>query len=165
MAINRGPWNALVDDDGSNLVGSVWNKAAIKDVILDPTDVALAGAVVDVPFNAASFGVYPAGAWTVTAGNVIAFAYTVNGKSAILTLQVLNSVITGTPLLLTIVCPVTAPRRTVTTTRVALAAGTLEIGNAYLETADNRFYLQRSAGNWPAGAVAEVSMTIPLFLG
>lgn len=42
MAINRGPWNALVDDDGSNLVGSVWNKAAIKDVILDPADAALA---------------------------------------------------------------------------------------------------------------------------
>jgi hypothetical protein len=38
MAINRGPWNALVDDDGSNLVGSVWNKAAIKTVLLDPID-------------------------------------------------------------------------------------------------------------------------------
>jgi len=41
MAINRGPWNALVDDDGSNLVGSIWNKAAIKTVILDPVDAAL----------------------------------------------------------------------------------------------------------------------------
>lgn len=40
MAIDRGPWNALVDDDGSNLVGSVWNKAAIKTVILDPVDAA-----------------------------------------------------------------------------------------------------------------------------
>jgi hypothetical protein len=40
MAIDRGPWNALVDDDGSNLVGSIWNKAAIKTVILDPTDAA-----------------------------------------------------------------------------------------------------------------------------
>jgi len=38
MPINRGPWNALVDDDGSNLVGSIWNKAAIKTVLLDPTD-------------------------------------------------------------------------------------------------------------------------------
>lgn len=41
MAIDRGPWNALVDDDGSNLVGSIWNKAAIKTVLLDPIDVAL----------------------------------------------------------------------------------------------------------------------------
>lgn len=41
MAIDRGPWNALVDDDGSNLVGSVWNKAAIKTVILDPVEAAI----------------------------------------------------------------------------------------------------------------------------
>jgi len=41
MAIDRGPWNALVDDDGSNLTGSIWNKAAIKTVILDPTDAAI----------------------------------------------------------------------------------------------------------------------------
>jgi len=40
MAIDRGPWNALVDDDGSNLVGSLWNKAAIKTVLLDPIDAA-----------------------------------------------------------------------------------------------------------------------------
>lgn len=38
MAINRGPWSALVDDDGSNLVGSIWNKAAIATVLLDPID-------------------------------------------------------------------------------------------------------------------------------
>jgi hypothetical protein len=38
MAINRAPWTALVDDDGSNLTGSIWNKAAIKTVLLDPID-------------------------------------------------------------------------------------------------------------------------------
>jgi hypothetical protein len=41
MAIDRGPWNALVDDDGSNLVGTVWNKDKIKTVILDPVDAAI----------------------------------------------------------------------------------------------------------------------------
>jgi len=40
MPINRGPFNALVDDDGSDLVGSIWNKAAIQSVLLDPTDAA-----------------------------------------------------------------------------------------------------------------------------
>jgi hypothetical protein len=49
MAINRGPWNALIDDDGSNLVGSVWNKDAIKTVILDPTDVEIAAAIAAIP--------------------------------------------------------------------------------------------------------------------
>jgi len=41
MAINRAPFNALVDDDGSNSVGSIWNKNQIKTVILDPVDAAL----------------------------------------------------------------------------------------------------------------------------
>lgn len=41
MPINRGPFNALVDDDGTDLTGSMWNKAAIASVILDPVDAAL----------------------------------------------------------------------------------------------------------------------------
>jgi len=40
MAINRAPFNALVDDNGTGLTGSIWNKAAIQGVILDPADVA-----------------------------------------------------------------------------------------------------------------------------
>ena len=38
MAIDRAPWNALVDDDGSNLTGTIWNKDKIKTVLLDPVD-------------------------------------------------------------------------------------------------------------------------------
>jgi hypothetical protein len=38
MAINRAPFNALVDDDGSGNVGTVWNKNQIKSVLLDPID-------------------------------------------------------------------------------------------------------------------------------
>ena len=45
MAIDRAPWNALVDDDGSNLVGSIWNKAAIKTVLLDPIEAMTANVV------------------------------------------------------------------------------------------------------------------------
>lgn len=45
MAINRVPWQALVDDDGSNLVGSIWNKAAIATVLLDPIDAMAANVV------------------------------------------------------------------------------------------------------------------------
>jgi hypothetical protein len=36
--INRAPFNNLVDDDGSGLTGTVWNKTQIKQVILDPAD-------------------------------------------------------------------------------------------------------------------------------
>jgi len=43
MAIDRGPWNALIDDDGSNEVGTLFGKEDIKTVILDPIDAALLG--------------------------------------------------------------------------------------------------------------------------
>ncbi len=80
MAINRAPFNALVDDDGSNLVGSVWNKAAIKDVILDPVDAALPAPVLwtQIPFSAANFQ------WAgVVAGHVTQNQYCVTGKTLI----------------------------------------------------------------------------------
>jgi|KBSMisStandDraft_5_1062788.scaffolds.fasta_scaffold00317_8 hypothetical protein len=40
MSIDRTNYNALVDDDGSNTVGSIWNKQSIKNVLLDPMDAA-----------------------------------------------------------------------------------------------------------------------------
>lgn len=44
MSIDRGPFNALVDDDGSGTRGTPWNKAQIQNVILDPVDAAIAAA-------------------------------------------------------------------------------------------------------------------------
>jgi hypothetical protein len=48
ITINRAPFTALVDDSGQNLDGSLWDKNAIKTVLLDPIDVALAKVPVDV---------------------------------------------------------------------------------------------------------------------
>jgi len=39
-AIDRTKYNLLVDDDGSGMMGTVWNKQQIRDVILDPGDLA-----------------------------------------------------------------------------------------------------------------------------
>jgi hypothetical protein len=44
--INRAPFNALVDDDGTGLVGSIWNKAQIQSVLLDPIDAAIGSSIV-----------------------------------------------------------------------------------------------------------------------
>lgn len=38
MPIDRTQFNALIDDDGTGAHGSVWNKAAIQSVLLDPID-------------------------------------------------------------------------------------------------------------------------------
>jgi len=38
MAIDRTNWTALIDDDGSNTVGTIWTKDKVKTVLLDPID-------------------------------------------------------------------------------------------------------------------------------
>ena len=68
MAINRAPFNALIDDDGSGLTGTVWNKAAIQGVLLDPID-ALIGDWQQVPFDASMFSAVGAN-WIVNAGHI-----------------------------------------------------------------------------------------------
>lgn len=50
MPINRAPFNALVDDDGSNTVGTVWNKTQIKNVLLDPMDAFVSNGGVWTPY-------------------------------------------------------------------------------------------------------------------
>jgi hypothetical protein len=87
MAIDRGPWNALVDDDGSNLVGTVWNKDKIKTVILDPVDAAIvAPAWQTVAFNVANF-------WTgVTGAHVLVNRYLpIAPKAMIWMMQISNA--------------------------------------------------------------------------
>jgi hypothetical protein len=104
-AINRAPFNALVDDDLSGLTGSAWDKAAIKNVILDPVDAALAATVPAVPtwitppYSAADYW-SSSGSWTVTAGNVIVNRYLKTGPLMVWVFQLAGVVITGTPLAL-----------------------------------------------------------------
>jgi hypothetical protein len=100
MPIDRGPWNALVDDDGSNLVGTVWNKDKIKTVILDPADVAIAagagGPWIIPPFDPADYYVgIGTGTWTVAAGQILAVAYAVVGKTVHFDLHITASSLTG----------------------------------------------------------------------
>jgi hypothetical protein len=80
MPINRGPFNALVDDDGSNTIGTPWNKQAIKDVLLDPMDLALPVWQVQ-PFNAAHYSGSGGMVWTVGAAAVLVSRYAIiNGR-------------------------------------------------------------------------------------
>jgi hypothetical protein len=114
MSINRGPFNALVDDDGTNTVGSIWNKAAIKDVILDPVDAALAASGgVTLPINlntdvtgtlqAANTPAYTGGDVTSAAGslNLTIGAGKITTPMLASTLSVPAKAITISPALLT----------------------------------------------------------------
>jgi len=85
--INRTPYNALVDDDGSNTVGTPWTKNIVKTVLLDPIDVALA--LVDAGVTAwttfahagANFTATGGGSWTVDVGDQAVFRWRTIGKS------------------------------------------------------------------------------------
>jgi hypothetical protein len=89
MAINRAPFNALVDDSGNGLTGSIWNKAAIQNVLLDPIDAI--GAWTPVAFNAANF-------WAgVLTSHVPVNRYAVIGKTLLWTVQVLGAPAPATP--------------------------------------------------------------------
>jgi len=62
--INRAPWTALVDDSGNNLDGSIWNKGAIKDVLLDPIDASLATLDSANATQDTKLGLINTGVWT-----------------------------------------------------------------------------------------------------
>ena len=99
MAINRGPFNALIDDDGSGMTGSVWNKAAIQSVLLDPIDANPTW--IDVPFNAANFGAGAPMTWTLGAPAVLRNRYAILGKLLYWSLSISwysgNNVLGGAP--------------------------------------------------------------------
>jgi len=165
MAIDRGPWNALVDDDGSNLVGSVWNKAAIKTVILDPTDAALAANWVTVPFSPANFAGRGSLLWTVGSGNILTNRYIRIGNLVVWSVNVNGSSLGGTPNnLLHLVLPTgltgAGPQFSYTT-RVGTCSdgGGAATGLAYLETSTIIGIQKENAGNW-SGSPCSVWLTI-----
>jgi hypothetical protein len=96
FAVNRTPFDALVDDDGSNTIGTPWNKQAIKDVILDPVDAAIAPLAVYGFWSAQAFNTLnfttDLGAWGVTADSVIINQYTLIGKTLWWMLRLYNTV-------------------------------------------------------------------------
>lgn len=99
MAIDRTNYNALVDDDGSNTVGTVLQKTTFKDVVLDPIDAefsAIAAAVRGVAAGGTGVATFAAhgvlignvaGALAVTGAGTAGQVLTSNGAAADPTFQ------------------------------------------------------------------------------
>jgi hypothetical protein len=104
--INRAPFNALVDDDGSNTVGTIWGKQDIDDVILTPVEAALqavAGALAvtpwtNLPYDVANFTASAGAIWSVPGGSLVTLAYTLIGGNVIVAFNIGGPMtISGTP--------------------------------------------------------------------
>lgn len=93
--MNRTAYNALVDDNGSNTVGSRWDKAAIKNVLLDPIDAAL-GVWTNTPFNAADYTA-DVGSCVVPSASVYSNRWTVIGNTLVWSLYVNPGTLSGSP--------------------------------------------------------------------
>jgi hypothetical protein len=167
MAIDRGPWNALVDDDGSNMVGSLWNKAAIKTVLLDPMDAAFAPAWVQVPHNAANFIVNSgAGTWTVAAGDQVTFAYLKAGAVALVQIYLGASTLSAAPTNLGILLPagMGTPKQH-SKQAITLSQTTGQAGVAHIYANDSKILIARDLPGTPFAAgnlVLSIALTIAI---
>ena len=112
--INRTNYNALADDDGSNTVGSLWNKNQIKTVLLDQIDAILAANVVfggtiternrtvamgewtSVAFSAGNFTGDGTITWTVGSSDQETYAYTLIGKTMTVAWRLVSTSTGGT---------------------------------------------------------------------
>ncbi len=155
MAIDRTAYNALVDDDGSNTVGSVWNKNAIKTVLLDPTDAAMGGQWSTVPFDPANYTA-SAGSWIVTAASNPVTNWTiVNGHTTLITFNLGGTMTISaatTSLYIALPAPIPVSSFAVNNTFHYYVGG-VAIGNGYIERMPSALRLLRDAGGTPFPAV------------
>jgi hypothetical protein len=102
MAMARPP---MIDDDGTGTTGTVLNNAwyqALCDAI--DASVAVLGKWTDVPYSAGNFTT-PSGTWTVPSGSISQYAWSLSGKTLVLSFSVTNTTVTGTPQWLGIALP------------------------------------------------------------
>jgi hypothetical protein len=89
----------LVDDDGSNTVDTLWNKAKVAALVTAIDAAIAAGAVLPwtaVAYSALNFNGNGAMTWTVDAGDIFVCRYGVLGKLLIVNIDILTSSVGGT---------------------------------------------------------------------
>jgi hypothetical protein len=103
MSIDRTAYNLLIDDSGSGLDGTLWTKNQVKTVILDPID-ALIADWSDVAFNAAHYTA-ATGLWTLTAPDMVTFAYQKTNKTLSVALVLVTTTVSAPTASLRVLIP------------------------------------------------------------
>jgi hypothetical protein len=112
--ISRTHYNALVDDSGSGLDGTIWDKAKYGE-ILDDIDALIAAAItfgstisernrstpmgewISVAFAAGNFTGNGSMTWTLASGDQTTFKYTLVGKTMTVSVVLATTTVGGTP--------------------------------------------------------------------
>jgi hypothetical protein len=163
MAITR---TNMVDDDGSGTTGTIINNAW-KQELYGQIDAALGGAVVDIPFSAASFFAGAGGTWTVTAGQVVTWAASRTAQVGTLFLHIDGSSVTGSPQFLHIQLPTGFLASRVVGMTFPFASGaTAANGFCLVDSPSQRLFLGMDplfSTNWTAALVSiRLVLTYPM---
>ena len=167
MAITRTP---MVDDDGSGTTGTVVNNAWKQELYnqIDAADASVFASAVwqQIPYNAANFLALGGQVWTVEAGDQLGYRYVLFGKTAMISLTVINSAVSGATSYLIAKLPFTVKTD-------GYGAGliknvtTSEIGFVQAQANNAQILIMRSTGldvGWAAGLVnVQVSCVCEIF--
>ena len=156
MALDRAWYNALVDDDGSNTVGTVWGKDDV-DALMDVVDLEIAR--IEGPWVAFTPPLYAtAGTWTGSANSKIKQ----NGKTMMMQYAIENGIVSAATTELHLALQTFAKSGPVTPmfTAAYLLNGVWEIGLAYIPSAGSVLSFLRQAGAWPATTGLAVRGTV-----
>lgn len=97
----------IIDDDGTGTTGTVLDNAWKQELYdqIDGTVGAASPPFVDLPYNAATYGVVGTGSWVVEAGDQIAYRYRLVGKILDLIVTVATTSIVGSVTFVTVLLP------------------------------------------------------------
>jgi len=101
---------------------------------------------VAVGYNPAQYGVYPSGSWTVDAADVVTFGYTAIGMTGVVVVALQNTVVTGSPTLLTVSSPIGGPAAGAAGLVRIVIGGVVEEGSFTVQPGDGNIYLSRRGG-------------------
>jgi hypothetical protein len=156
-------FEALSDDLSVSQAGSYFNRAGDFHVgrnVLEKGRTTPIGHVIDVGYSAAHYSVYPSGAWTVAAGQLTTFCYSLVGKTAVVSVVIDGSTVTGSPVLLIVANPLGGPARHASAGARINLAGAWEEGSINVQPADGAIYVsRRSQAAWVSPTSLQFTLT------
>jgi hypothetical protein len=156
-------FEAFNDDMTVSQGSSYFNRAGdfhVSRNLLEKGRTTPIGHVIDVGYSAAHYSVYPSGAWTVAAGQLTTFCYSLVGKTAVVSVVIDGSTVSGSPILLIVANPLGGPARHASAVARINLGGAWEEGSINVQPADGSIYVsRRSQAAWVSPTSLQFTLT------